>query len=114
MSDFFGNFVLNGHITKVFWEDGKPYFRPGEVGKILELKNIHSIIKNYDDTEKKTMSVPTKNGTRNIIFLTEIGLYCLIFRSKRYEVVGPFQKWVLNILKEIRTTGKYTENINNK
>jgi prophage antirepressor-like protein len=112
MGDIFGNFVLNGHITKVLWVDGKPYFRPGEVGKILELRNIHSIIKKYDDTEKKKLSVSTKNGTRDLIFLTENGLFCLIYRSNRNDVVGPFQRWVGNILTEIRTTGTYTENMN--
>ena len=48
----------------------------------------------------------TQGGKQKATFLTEIGLYRLISRSNK-PIAKPFQKWVMEIVREIRKTGIY-------
>jgi hypothetical protein len=48
----------------------------------------------------------TPKGEQNVNFLTEIGLYRLLFKSKK-PIALKFQNWAYNVIKEIRLTGEY-------
>jgi hypothetical protein len=51
-------------------------------------------------------SVHTLGGPQNVTFLTEMGLYRLLGMSRK-PIARTFQKWVCNVLIEIREKGKY-------
>jgi predicted GIY-YIG superfamily endonuclease len=42
----------------------------------------------------------------NVAFLTEIGLYEVLFRSRK-PIAKKFKKWVCEVIREIRLTGQY-------
>ena len=48
----------------------------------------------------------TLGGSQEVTFLTEKGLYKVLFRSRK-PIAQKFQNWVCEVLKEIRVTGIY-------
>ena len=83
-----------------------PLFRASDVATVLDIKDIRSAIRHYDRDNKVVREIPTLGGIQEVSFLTEIGLYRLLMRSNK-PIANLFQKWVANIVKEIRLTGKY-------
>lgn len=84
----------------------QPLFRAADIGVILEITNINKLIKDYDNTEKILIKHTTNNGMHEINFLTESGLYNVLFTSRK-PIAKQFKKWVCSVIKEIRLTGKY-------
>lgn len=85
-----------------------PLFQANQIGKLLGIKNIRSSIENFDEDEKKD-DVDTMDAIgrkQNTTFLTENGLYRLLGMSRK-EKARKFQKWIGNVIKEIRLKGKY-------
>lgn len=73
------------------------------------IKNIHKTIIDFDNEEKTLILCGTQGGNQNVTFLTEIGVYRLLGISRK-PIARKFQKWVFNILKEVRLNGKYELN----
>ena len=92
----------------------EPLFQANQIGKILDFKCIHDSLKDFEEDEKVTILTNTKGGLQNMVYLTEVGLYRLINRSKKPSA-RPFQKWICNIIKELRINGEYKlkDNLNN-
>lgn len=84
----------------------EPLFIANDIEKILELKNIHVTIKDFDNTEK-VISNPYHLGVnQNMMCLTEKGLYRVLYTSRK-PLAKQFQNWVFTVLKEIRLKGRY-------
>jgi prophage antirepressor-like protein len=84
-----------------------PLFQANQIGKLLGLKNIRSTIENFDKDEKMVVdSIYSAGGKQKTTFLTEIGLYRLLGMSRKEEA-RIFQKWICNVVKELRLNGKY-------
>jgi len=83
-----------------------PLFQANQIGKLLELANISDAIKDYGEDEKHIVLNYNAIGSQRTLFLTEFGLYRLLFASRK-PIARPFQKWVVQVIKEIRITGKY-------
>lgn len=84
-----------------------PLFRASDVGVVLDMVNIRATIVDFDESEKR--AVNTVDGTgrlQDITFLTEKGLYKVLFRSRK-PIAQKFQNWVCEVVKEIRVTGIY-------
>jgi len=95
-----------------------PLFRASDVGEILEIVNIRASIQHFDNTEKYVDSVDSTTGPKQVTFLTEKGLYKLLFRSRK-PIAEKFQDWVCEVVREIRLNGVYEfekkiEHTNNK
>jgi prophage antirepressor-like protein len=89
--------------VKGTYED--PLFQANQVGALLGLVNISESLKDFDEDEVHDISsTDTIGRTQNIKHLTEVGLYRLIGQSRK-PIARPFQKWVAQVLKEIRLTG---------
>jgi prophage antirepressor-like protein len=77
MIDFI-NFHKMG-IYKIKWKvqgiHQKPLFRASDIGVVLEISNIHTSIRDFDNTEKVIHTVYTPGGIQEVTFLTEKGLY---------------------------------------
>lgn len=78
-----------------------------DMGKVLSITNIHTSIADFDEDEKVIRSMYTLGGEQDTTFLTEQGALLLIMRSRK-PVAKPFQKWVFNVIRTIRKTGKYS------
>lgn len=84
-----------------------PLFRASDIGEILGFNNIRQSIKDYDNTEKDAVTTSDNIGRKqSITFLTEKGLYKVLFKSRK-PIAEKFQNWVCDVIKEIRLTGKY-------
>ena len=91
-----------------------PLFRASDIGEILEISNIRSTIKDFDETEKSSVVINDgTSGNPNITFLTEKGLYNVLFISRK-PIAKTFKNWVFTIIKEIRLNGEYKLNKENE
>ena len=90
-----------------------PLFKANHIGEILGLKNIHENLKDFSNDEKVLSLTESHGGSQKTIFLTELGLYKIIGRSRK-PIAQTFQKWIINIVKEIRITGMYKLNLENE
>jgi prophage antirepressor-like protein len=87
----------SSHNITILGTHDNPLFRASEIGEILEIIKIRNTIIDFDDTEKVAQMMGTPGGNQNITFLTEKGLYKLLFRSRK-EIAIQFQDWVCEIL----------------
>ena len=109
--------VFEGHNVKVFEWEGKVLFNPKHVAECLEIKDVNSSIRNFNDKQviKLTNSKMHDMHFRKLHntgenFLTESGVYKLIFKSHKEEA-EKFQDWVTDeVLPTIRKTGGYVNN----
>lgn len=92
--------------VRTYNENGKILFRAEDVGNILELKNVRSSVADFDGDEKGVHSVYTSRGFQNVLFLSEEGVYRLLFQSRK-PIARPFQKWVASVIRQIREEGEY-------
>lgn len=83
-----------------------PLFRANDIGTILEMSNIRANIQNFDETEKIIHNIETIGGIQQVTFLTEKGLYKVLFKSRK-PIAEKFQNWVCEVIKEIRLNGLY-------
>ena len=83
-----------------------PLFRASDIGLILDISQIRSSIRHFDETQKVVQIVHTIGGPQEVTFLTEFGLYEILFRSKK-NIAKKFKKWVCEIIREIRINKMY-------
>ena len=105
--------------VEVLEYNGQVLFNPYDCGRCLELSD--SAIRNHLSKMNDTQAVLLKNS--NVLdkdfrklhntgekFLTESGVYKLIFKSKKEEA-ERFQGWISDeVLPSIRQTGAYINN----
>jgi prophage antirepressor-like protein len=84
----------------------EPLFRANDIGTILEISTIRSVIRDFDDSEKVVHTMHTLGGDQQVTFLTEKGLYKVLFKSRK-PIAEQFQNWVCEVIKEIRVKGFY-------
>ena len=100
------NISGNDYAVNIQGTDEDPLFQANQIGRILNINNIHATIKDFDDTEKVLNIIYTLGGLQETTFLTEVGLYRLLGMSRK-PIARTFQKWIYNVAKEIRLNGKY-------
>jgi prophage antirepressor-like protein len=84
----------------------EPLFRASDVGEVLDISNIRSSIINFDSSERHVNTIDTSTGPKQVIFLTEKGLYKILFKSRK-PIAEKFQNWLCEVVKELRLNGKY-------
>ena len=98
-NDLHTEIIIKGTIDE-------PLFRASDVGVVLEMSNIRATIVDFDESEKVVNNVDTLGGAQEVTFLTEKGLYKVLFRSRK-PIAQKFQNWVCEVIKEIRLKGIY-------
>lgn len=104
--------IFEGHNVEVFELNGQVLFNPKHVAEILDIKNVRDNIARMNDKQVikvknsdvgKTDIRKLNNAGEN--FLTESGVYKLIFNSRKPEA-ERFSDWVTDeVLPMIRKTG---------
>ncbi|HFG9757654.1 TPA: Bro-N domain-containing protein [Clostridioides difficile] len=114
--------VFEGKEVEVFEFEGKILFNPRDVAECLELSE--SATRNHLSKMSDKQAILLRNsdvrdkGIRKLNnagekFLTESGVYKLIFKSRK-EKAERFQDWVTDeVLPSIRKTGSYNMNHDN-
>ncbi|MDE5977305.1 MAG: phage antirepressor KilAC domain-containing protein [Turicibacter sp.] len=110
------NLIFKNVIVEMLMIEGIPYFNPYHVGMCLGLSDstIRDHIANMNERQVRKLknsdvdnSDIRKLNNAGENFLTEAGLYKLIFKSNR-EQAEQFQDWVTDeVLPQIRQTGSY-------
>ena len=112
--------IFEGNQVEVFEYNGEVLFNPKDVAKCLDIKNVNDNIyrMNKNQVRKLTNKDISKVGYSDFRklhntgenFLTEAGVYKLIFKSHK-EAAERFQDWVTDeVLPSIRKTGGYLGN----
>lgn len=106
--------IFEGNKVEVFEFKGEVLFNPKDVCKCLDIKDSNDAIKGFNANQKiklknsdtvNTLIRKLNNAGEN--FLTESGVYKLIFRSRK-ESAERFQDWVTDeVLPTIRKHGTY-------
>lgn len=86
----------------------EPLFLAKDVANWIENKNVSQMLKVIDDNEKGIYNVYTLGGNQDMWFLTEYGVYEVLFQSRK-PIAKQFKEQVKGILKEIRRTGGYID-----
>lgn len=110
--------IFEGHDMEVFEFDGQVLFNPKHVAEILGIADVKSSTRNFNDKQlvKLTNSKVHDMHFRKLHntgenFLTESGVYKLIFRSHKPEA-ERFGDWVTDeVLPSIRKTGSYQKQL---
>lgn len=100
--------VLDADIRMMVDENQKPWFATSDLGKMLGLTNINKNIAELPDGVTNSYPIVDSLGrTQNATFVSEAGLYRLIFKSRKPEAEA-FVAWVTEeVLPQIRKTGCY-------
>lgn len=112
--------IFDNKLVEVFEWNGQVLFNPKHVAECLDIKNVNDNISKMNSKQaiKLTNSKIGKTDFRKLHntgenFLTESGVYKLIFKSKKAEA-EKFQDWVTDeVLPSIRKTGGYLGTNNN-
>lgn len=116
--------VFEGFEVEVLSLNGQILFSPKDVANCLGIKDVNSVTRDFSDKQirkiKNSDMHTTHNGNSDVHstdirkfnnagenFLTESGVYKLIFKSRK-ESAERFQDWVTDeVLPSIRETGGY-------
>lgn len=106
--------IFENKEVEVFEFKGQVLFNPKHVAECLDIKNINDNLRTMNDKQviKLTNSKIGITDFRKLHntgenFLTESGVYKLIFKSRKQEA-EKFQDWVTDeVLPQVRKTGGY-------
>ena len=99
---------FNGLNIQVYGTYEEPLFKAKDIGDLLEIRNVRDTVASLDDSCKVKCNVGNADvgNASNTWYLTEYGLYELLFISRK-PIGKQFKIWIRNIIKEIRLKGKY-------
>lgn len=97
-----------GHQLEVYGNFQDPWFLARDIAEMIDYStaSLNKFLQSVDDNEKERKNVPTLGGVQKAWFLTEQGLYEVLFQSRKPKA-KEFKSWVKQVLKEIRTQGYY-------
>jgi phage antirepressor YoqD-like protein len=100
-----GSRDILGKTVNAYGDFENPLFLAKDVGDWIEHSNYRVMIEPIDDDEKGVKIVYTPGGPQESWFLTENGLYEVLFLSRR-PIAKAFKKGVKRLLHELRTRQK--------
>jgi len=83
-----------------------PLFRAKDIGTLLEMTNIRTVLSEFNDTEKISFEENVGHGPQITTYLTEKGLYKILFRSNK-PIADKFKDYVCAVLHDLRIKGYY-------
>lgn len=106
--------IFEGHDVEVFELNGQVLFNPYHVAEILDIKNVRDNISRMNNKQvvKIKNSDVTKTDIRKLNnagenFLTESGVYKLVFKSHKPNAEA-FTDWIADeVLPSLRKNGQY-------
>lgn len=106
--------IFDGKEVEIFDFNGDILFNPKHVAECLEIQDINSSLRNFNEKQIKKLKNSDlqdmhirKLNNAGEKFLTESGVYKLIFKSRKVEA-ERFQDWIADeVLPSIRKTGRY-------
>lgn len=104
---------LLGKELRVYGTVENPLFLAKDVAEWIEYAktgrgayDVSKMLNTVDEDEKVIRTLFVSGQSRQLVFLTEYGLYEILMRSRK-PIAKQFRKGVKKILKEIRLNGEY-------
>ena len=99
--------LLGKHFT-IYGTKEEPLFRAKDVAEWIDYgeRNVTRMTANVDEEEKLCIQIVITGQRREVLMLTEDGLYEVLMTSQK-PIAKQFKKEVKKILKQIRQTGGY-------
>ncbi len=99
---------FHSHKLEVYGDSQEPWFLARDIAKMIDYStaSLNKFLQSVDENEKERKNVPTPGGVQKAWFLTEQGLYEVLFQSRKPKA-KEFKHWVKQVLKEIRLNGYY-------
>jgi len=106
--------IFEGHEVEVFELNGRALFNPKHVAACLDIADVNSSVRNFNDkqiikvknSDVHNMHIRKLNNAGEN-FLTESGVYKLVFKSHKPNAEA-FTDWIADeVLPAIRKTGTY-------
>ena len=104
--EIFENFSFQDKKIRVYGTVEEPLFLLENIAEVFNLESIRSSVIDFDESEKILQDLKSNGGIQKHAFLTEIGFYKFIMRSRKRKSI-EFQKWLFTILRELRLKGFY-------
>ena len=100
------NNILKHYKCDIIDYDFEPYFyiNARDIGKILNIKTINTTISNYNENEKILIKKSTNGGKQKINYLTFDGLFRLVSKSRKTEIIDFCINIGIDINTKIYTT----------
>ncbi len=95
-----------GKDFKIYGDFDNPLFLAKDVANWIEHNKPSEMVSNVDENEKLKAIISLSGQKREVIMLTEDGLYEVLMLSRK-PIAKEFKKKVKEILKEIRKNGGY-------
>jgi anti-repressor protein len=103
-------FEFEGNQVRIEVIEGEPWFVAKDVAEVLEYSpnsDINSLMSKVPDQWRCPKPFGTSAGIREMLCLSEQGLYFFLARSDKPRAL-PFQMWISGeVLPSIRKTGRY-------
>jgi prophage antirepressor-like protein len=88
--------------------DNEIYFIATDVCEVLEISNTSDAIGRLDEDEKLISTLPISGQNREVLLISESGLYSLVLTSRKPEA-KIFKSWITrDVIPSIRKTGSYS------
>lgn len=95
------------HLVRQIDRDGEIWFVGADVCRVLGLANPHSSLALLDEDERDLHTMEGEAGMRDMIVVSEAGVYRLVFKSRK-PVAERFKRWLAHeVIPAIRKTGGY-------
>jgi prophage antirepressor-like protein len=95
-----------GQDFRIYGDFENPLFLANDISEVIEHTNVTKMLENIDEDEKCICPNYYLGQVRNMNFVTENGLYEVLFQSRK-PIAKAFKSEVKKILKEIRLKGSY-------
>ena len=107
----FFQFNNETYTLDMYGDINEPWFIANQDGKILGLTNIHKNLQGVDEDWKKVLTLSyTLGGGQKTALINEMALYHIIMRSDK-PFAKHFQKWVYNMIKNIRLNDNHSSSL---
>lgn len=102
-------FNYSENQVRTVLKDGQPYFVAKDVCDILEIGNVTMAIERLSPAMKGISTIETLGGNQEANVITEVGVYKLVFTSRKAEA-ERFTDWIASeVLPSIRKYGMYAK-----
>ena len=100
-------FEFEDHVVRTAGTFEAPLFNIEDVCAVLQIDTVRNTVNRLDPDDVEMVHVERAGSIKKAAFVTEAGLYSLIFTSKKQNAKA-FKKWVTSeVLPEIRKRGYY-------
>jgi len=108
MNSLTNTFHYNSVVVRTAGTAEEPLFCLRDICTVLGVQRTGDVSSALADKFKCVVLIDTKKGKRDMVCVTEAGLYKVLIRTRKSKIADKFQDWLCeDVLPSIRKTGKY-------